>query len=203
MLLTVAEGYQTKGDIKNAIHYADNALNMFGSRESHYGDEYLKLMNIYATNGNKEKAVVLSQRLQKAITESQSNYLSTLEGILLFYRNNDMQQDYQKSLSNYIVFIDKTFAFSPSTRSELSLINLLNSLNEVELMKKRLVLLMTAPEYTCYDSQYCYEDKVSALKTLHSHQDNELMDKYFTTLLKEISNQPLEDWDIIISNTGE
>ena len=29
------------------------------------------------------------------------------------------------------------------------------------------------------------------------------MDKYFTTLLKEISNQPLEDWDIIISNTGE
>lgn len=54
---------------------------MFGSRESHYGDEYLKLMNIYATNGNKEKAVVLSQRLQKAITESQSNYLSTLEGI--------------------------------------------------------------------------------------------------------------------------
>lgn len=70
-------------------------------------------------------------------------------------------------------------------------------------MKKRLVLLMTAPEYTCYDSQYCYEDKVSALKTLHSHQDNELMDKYFTTLLKEISNQPLEDWDIIISNTGE
>lgn len=70
---------------------------MFGSRESHYGDEYLKLMNIYATNGNKEKAVVLSQRLQKAITESQSNYLSTLEGILLFYRNNDMQQDYQKA----------------------------------------------------------------------------------------------------------
>ncbi|MGS2967866.1 hypothetical protein AB2886_26335, partial [Escherichia coli] len=85
----------------------------------------LKLMNIYATNGNKEKAVVLSQRLQKTITESQSNYLSTLEGILLFYRNNDMQQDYQNSLSNYIVFIDKTFAFSPSTRSELSLINLL------------------------------------------------------------------------------
>ncbi|MBW8414300.1 tetratricopeptide repeat protein, partial [Escherichia coli] len=210
MLLTVAEGYQTKGDIKNTIHYADKALNMFdkaiavdSSRESHYGDEYLKLMNIYAANGNKEKAVVLSQRLHKAITESQSNYLSTLEGILLFYRNNDMQQDYQNSLSNYIVFIDKIFAFSPSTRSELSLINLLNSLNEVELMKKRLVLLMTAPEYACYDSQYCYEDKVSALKILYSHQDNELMDKYFTTLLKEISNQPLEDWDLIISNTGE
>ncbi|EFZ4525336.1 hypothetical protein BL923_001316 [Shigella flexneri] len=210
MLLTVAEGYQTKGDIKNAIHYADKALNMFdkaiavdSSRESHYSDEYLKLMNIYAANGNKEKAVVLSQRLHKAITESQSNYLSTLEGILLFYRNNDMQQDYQNSLSNYIVFIDEIFAFSPSTRSELSLINLLNSLNEVELMRKRLAFLMTAPEYACYNSQYCYEDKVSALKILYRHHDNELMDKYFTTLLKEISNQPLEDWDIIISNTGE
>ncbi|MDD0140625.1 hypothetical protein PSY44_23755, partial [Shigella flexneri] len=29
MLLTVAEGYQTKGDIKKEIHYADKALNMF------------------------------------------------------------------------------------------------------------------------------------------------------------------------------
>ncbi|HFR2554087.1 TPA: hypothetical protein ACHUWQ_004650, partial [Shigella flexneri] len=89
-------------------------------------------------------------------------------------------------LSNYIVFIDKIFAFSPSTRSELSLINLLNSLNEVELMRKRLAFLMTAPEYACYNSQYCYEDKVSALKILYRHHDNELMDKYFTTLLKEI-----------------
>ncbi len=95
-------------------------------------------MNIYATNGNKEKSGSFISTSTKAITESQSELLKTLEGILLFYRNNDMQQDYQNSLSNYIVFIDKTFAFSPSTRSELSLINLLNSLNEVELMKKRL-----------------------------------------------------------------
>ena len=45
---------------------------------------------------------------------------------------------------------------------------------------KNVWCLMTAPEYACYDSQYCYEDKVSALKILYSHQDKyELMDKYF------------------------
>ncbi len=52
-------------------------------------------------------------------------------------------------------------------------------------MRKRLAFLITAPEYACYDSQYCYEDKVSALKILYRHHDNELMDKYFTTLLRD------------------
>ncbi len=87
MLLTVAEGYQTKGDIKNAIHYADKALNMFdkaiavdSSRESHYSDEYLKLMNIYAANGNKESGGFIS-------TSTQSHYRISIELLKYSGRN--------------------------------------------------------------------------------------------------------------------
>ncbi|MGG7125857.1 hypothetical protein ACLM6H_24645, partial [Salmonella enterica subsp. enterica] len=76
----------------------------------------------------------------------------------------------------------KIFNFAPSPRIEMDLIDLLSKLDDVALMNKRIDLLLSAPEYTCYDDRYCYEYKIKALKKLFQHKQNAVAEKHIATL---------------------
>ncbi|EAW0727695.1 hypothetical protein RLP65_001529 [Salmonella enterica] len=192
MLLIIAKQYHAKGDTAKALVYADSALKMFDtaiaqqpSAEAYRYQEYLDLMEIYYATGNKEKAMALSARLRKATGNKGSYFQYSLPGLLSFYKKNELTQNYQETLSTYVTQVDKIFNFAPSPRIEMELIDLLSKLDDVALMNKRIDLLMSAPEYTCYDDRYCYEYKIKALKNLFQHKQNAVAEKHIATLSAE------------------
>ncbi|EDD4575087.1 hypothetical protein BTZ64_07135 [Salmonella enterica subsp. enterica serovar Kentucky] len=192
MLLIIAKQYHAKGDTAKALVYADSALKMFDtaiaqqpSAEAYRYQEYLDLMEIYYATGNKEKAMALSARLRKATGNKGSYFQYSLSGLLSFYKKNELTQNYQETLSTYVTQVDKIFNFAPSPRIEMELIDLLSKLDDVALMNKRIDLLMSAPEYTCYDNRYCYEYKIKALKNLFQHKQNAVAEKHIATLSAE------------------
>ncbi len=210
MLLIIAKQYHAKGDTAKALVYADSALKMFDtaiaqqpSAEAYRYQEYLDLMEIYYATGNKEKAMALSARLRKATGNKGSYFQYSLPGLLSFYKKNELTQNYQETLSTCVTQVDKIFNFAPSPRIEMELIDLLSKLDDVALMNKRIDLLMSAPEYTCYDDRYCYEYKIKALKNLFQHKQNAVAEKHIATLSAEAQTLTFAEWEDATNEIGE
>lgn len=202
MLVIIAKSYQAKNDIPNATVYADKALAMLDAiiakrenAEVAYYEQYIDLLNLYAFVGNKDKAIALSERLTKATGDSGSYYEQSLPGLLAFYKNNGLRLFYSVALSERIAQIDKAFAFEPKPLEELNLIRLLHSIGEKDLLEQRVEKLMTAPEYACYDNNYCYEYKMQALQYLYERKQDALADKFFNTLIAESQGQSFDQWE--------
>ncbi|WP_434663126.1 tetratricopeptide repeat protein [Klebsiella sp. MISC125] len=202
MLVIIAKSYQAKNDIPNATVYADKALAMLDAiiakrenAEVAYYEQYIDLLNLYAFAGNKDKAIALSERLTKATGDSGSYYEHSLPGLLAFYKNNGLRLFYSVALSERIAQIDKAFAFEPKPLEELNLIRLLHSIGEKDLLEQRVEKLMTAPEYACYDNNYCYEYKMQALQYLYERKQDALADKFLNTLIAESQGQSFDQWE--------
>ncbi|VUS84480.1 tetratricopeptide repeat protein [Klebsiella huaxiensis] len=202
MLVIIAKSYQAKNDIPNATVYADKALTMLDAiiaekknLEAAYYEQYIDLLNLYAFVGNKDKAIALSERLTKATRDSGSYYEHSLPGLLAFYKNNNLRLLYSVALSERIAQIDKAFAFEPKPQDELNLIRLLFTVGEKDLFEQRVDKLMTAPEYACYDNNYCYENKMQALQYLYERKQDALADKYLNTLIAESQGQSFDPWE--------
>lgn len=202
MLVIIAKSYQAKNDIPNATVYADKALAMLDAiiakrenAEVTYYEQYIDLLNLYAFAGNKDKAIALSERLTKATGDSGSYYEQSLPGLLAFYKNNGLRLFYSVALSERIAQIDKAFAFEPKPLEELNLIRLLHSVGEKDLLEQRVEKLMTAPEYACYDNNYCYEYKIQALQYLYERKQDALADKFLNTLIAESQGQSFDQWE--------
>ncbi|HCB1502266.1 TPA: hypothetical protein MYO83_005213 [Klebsiella michiganensis] len=202
MLVIIAKGYQAKNDVPNTTVYADKALAMLDAiiaekknREAAYYEQYIDLLNLYAFVGNKDKAIALSERLTKATRDSGSYYEHSLPGLLAFYKNNNLRLLYSVALSERIAQIDKAFAFEPKPQDELNLIRQLFTVGEKDLFEQRVDKLMTAPEYACYDNNYCYENKMQALQYLFERKQDALADKYLNTLITESQGQSFDPWE--------
>ncbi|MBA7847498.1 hypothetical protein HV213_12695 [Klebsiella sp. RHBSTW-00484] len=202
MLVIVAKGYQAKNDIPNATLYADKALAMLDAIIAEgensgvaYFEQYIDLLNLYAFAGNKDKAIALSERLTKATGDNGSYYEQSLPGLLAFYKDNGLTLLYSVALSERIAQNDKAFAFEPKPQDELNLIRLLFNLGEKELFEQRVDKLMTAPEYACYDNNYCNENKMQALQYLYERKQDALADKYLNTLIAESQGQSFDQWE--------
>lgn len=210
MLIIIAKQYHAKGDTAKALVYADSALKMFDiaiaqqpSTESYRYQEYLDLIELYYTTGNREKAMALSARLRKATGNKGSYFQYSLPGLLSFYKKNGLMQNYQETLSIYVAQVDKIFNFAPAPRIEMELIDLLSKLDDVALMNKHINLLMSAPEYTCYDDRYCYEYKIKSLNNLYQHQQNSVAEKHIATLSAEAQKLTFAQWEDATNEMGE
>ncbi len=92
--------------------------------------------------------------------------------------------------------IDKAFAFDPKPADELSLIRLLHSIDEKDLLQQRVKKLTTAPEYACYSNYYCYETKVQALQPLYESNQDALASENLNILIAESQGQDFVEWEI-------
>lgn len=202
MLVLIAKGYQDKKDIANATAYADKALAMLDAiiaerqiSDVHYYKQYIDLIDLYAFVGHKDKALELAARLTKATGNDGSYYEQSLPGLLAFYKNNGLTQQYTTLLSARVAQIDKDFAFEPKPQNELSLIKLLHEVDEQALLEQRVDKLMTAAEYACYSNNYCYENKMQALQYLYERKQDALANNYLNMLIAESQRLEFDSWE--------
>lgn len=202
MLIAIAENFRAKEDKANTALYTDQALVMLDkaiaagsvqARSSYY-QHLLTPMELYAFAGNTEQAVKMAASVLKATGNKGYEYDDAIPEILAFYKNNGLTKEYRAQLALHTTAMDKIFGFAPTSTEAGEFISMLSELGEVSLMNERIDTFINAAEYACYDSHYCYEHKVKALKHLDENKQNALFEKYLNIIVAESQNELFPSW---------